>query len=126
MVVERVERVVLVGLGVGLFGRIVSDGDRYGDIAPELLRKRRGDEGAEPAFQVFLRELIGGREKGGVFYETQGPGYRQPGSLMRAHGLVESRDDAIPYFSQIVRLVRHSVLDPFRWLRRKELRAAPA
>ena len=66
----------------------------YGTIPPDLLPKAQQlrwlqdrlaalrDEGAQPGLELFLDELVGGGDQGGVLDQAEWPGQPQPGTLM--------------------------------------------
>src|SRR6202035_5136005 len=58
------------------------DGHRELDAAAELPGQRVGDEAAKPGLELFLDELVGGRDEGRVLDQPERSGQPQPGTLM--------------------------------------------
>ncbi len=61
-----------------------------------------GDQGPEPGFELFLDELVGGGDEGGVLDQAEGPGQPQPGALMRLDlEIGEFLKGSRPYLRQV-------------------------
>src|SRR5260370_555408 len=88
--------------GDGAAGGRGVDGHRELDVAAELAGERVGDQGPEPGFELFLDELVGGGDEGGVLDQAEGPGQPQPGALMRLDlEIGEFLKGSRPYLRQV-------------------------